>query len=95
MTSLNWKFRYYNHLQSFKNPTLKDQTALFRYYWYLIELRLKPIVNWKINKRSSLTDSLRGKCNLYLEEKICMLKYLNGNLLNTKTEMMSTCRHHS
>ena len=23
MTSLNWKFRYYNHLQPFKNPTLK------------------------------------------------------------------------
>ena len=21
MTSLNWKFRYYNQLQSFKNPT--------------------------------------------------------------------------
>ena len=24
MTSLNWKFRYYNHLQSFRNPTLKN-----------------------------------------------------------------------
>ena len=23
ITSLNWKFRYYNHLQSFKNPTSK------------------------------------------------------------------------
>ena len=24
MTSLNWKFRYYNHLQSFRNPTFKN-----------------------------------------------------------------------
>ena len=48
ITSLNWKFRYYNHLQSFKNPT-----ALSRYYWYLIELGLTPIINLKIIKRSS------------------------------------------
>ena len=27
MTSLNWKFRYYNHLQSFKNPTLKKSNC--------------------------------------------------------------------
>ena len=32
MTSLKWKFRYYNDLQSFKNPTLKNQTARSKYY---------------------------------------------------------------
>ena len=26
MIRLNWKFRYYNHLQSFKNPTLKKKS---------------------------------------------------------------------
>ena len=25
MTRLNRKFRYYNHLQSYKNPTLKNK----------------------------------------------------------------------
>ena len=40
MRNFNWKFRYYNHLQSFKNPT-----ALSRYYWYLIELGLTPIID--------------------------------------------------
>ena len=39
MTSLNWKFRYYNHLQSFKNPTLKNQSALSRYYWDMPTIR--------------------------------------------------------
>ena len=24
MASLNWTFRYYNHLQSFRNPTLRN-----------------------------------------------------------------------
>ena len=32
ITSLNWKFRYHNHLQSFKNLRLKNQTALSKYY---------------------------------------------------------------
>ena len=48
--SLNWKFRYYNHLQSFKNQTLKNHTAWSKYYWYLKELELTPIINWKIIK---------------------------------------------
>ena len=78
MTSLNWKFRYYNHFQSFKNPTLKYQTALSRYYWDLIERGLIPIINWEIIKRSSSTNSLHAKCNLYLKEKICIVKYFQG-----------------
>ena len=28
MTSLKWKFRFYNHLQSYRNSTLGNQTAL-------------------------------------------------------------------
>ena len=34
----NWKFSYYKDLQSFKNPTLKNQTALSKYNWDLKEL---------------------------------------------------------
>ena len=49
ITSFNWKCRYYNHLQLFKKPTLKNQTALSKYYWYLTDLCLTPIINWKIH----------------------------------------------
>ena len=58
MTSLNWKFRYYNHLKSFRNPTFRNQTALSEYYWDLIEQGLTPVINWKIIKRSSSSNSL-------------------------------------
>ena len=49
MISWNWLFRYYNHLQTFKNPTLRNQTALYKLNWYLIELI--PVMNYKILKR--------------------------------------------
>ena len=84
ITGLNWKFRYYYYIQSFKNPTLKNQTALSKYYWYLKELGLTPIINWKIIKRSSSTNSLHHRCNLCLDEKICILKYKDRNLLNIR-----------
>ena len=87
MTSLKWKFRYYNHLQSFQNPTLKNQTGLSKYNGYLKELGLTPIMNWKIIKTSFSTIILHGKSNFYLEEKICILKYMNENLINTRKEM--------
>ena len=93
MARLNWKFRYNNHLQSFKNPTSKNQTVLSNFYWYLKELGLTPIINWKIIKRSSTINSLHGKCNLCLEEKICILKYKDRNLLNSRNEMITTHRH--
>ena len=53
------------------------------------ELELTFIINWKIIKRSSLTNSLHGKCNLCLDEKICIVKYFKGNLLHTRKEMIS------
>ena len=93
MISLNGKFIYYNHVQSFRNPTLGNQTTLFKYYWDLKELGLTPVINWKIIKRSSSTISLHGKCNLCLEEKICISKSFNKNLLNSRKEMIAACRH--
>ena len=77
---LKWIFRYYNHLQSFRNPTLRNQTALSWYYWDLRELGLIPVINWKIIKISFSTNSLNGKCNLCLEKKTFILKYFNKNL---------------
>ena len=92
MTRLNWKSKYYHHLESFKNTTFKNQTALSKYYWYPLEQELTSIINLKIITRSSSINSLHGKCNSSLEEKICILKYLSG-ILNTRTKMISACRH--
>ena len=49
-SSLKWKFRHYNHSQTFNNPLLRNQTAISKYYWELKDQGLTPIVNWKIIK---------------------------------------------
>ena len=69
ITSLNWKFQYYNHKQLFNNPLLRNQTAFSKYPWKLKDEGLTPIINWKVLKKSSSTSSLHAWYNIYQEEK--------------------------
>ena len=62
ITNLNWKFRYNNHLQSFKNSACKDQTALSKYCWYL-----------KKNKKKTRTNSnyeLSNNLKIFLDKQL-------------------------
>ena len=69
ITALNWKYRFYNHIQSLKYPTLKNQTVLSIYYWSLKEIGLTPIIDWKIIKRSLSVNNVLGRCNFMLRWK--------------------------
>ena len=43
---------------------------------------------------SFITSSLRGRCNLYLDEEISILEYKDTmNLLNETKEFIDKCRH--
>ena len=44
-------------------------------------------------KRSTSSNSLHGKSNLFLDEKIYKLKHENGKLLNTRNELIIKRRH--
>ena len=48
---LKWKFKYYNHTQSFNNPLLRNQTAVSKYFWKLEDYWLTIIINWKLFKK--------------------------------------------
>ena len=71
----------------------KSGKISINYYWHLKELRLTLIIKRKIIKRSTSSNSLHGRCNLCLEGKICILKYKDGNLLNTRKELIIKYRH--
>ena len=52
VSSLKWKIRYYNYIQPFNNPLLKNQTDSSKYYWKLQDQRLTLRINWTIIENS-------------------------------------------
>ncbi len=51
-------------------------------------------ITWSVLKQSISYTGGSKRCNLCLEEKLCILKDKNKqNLLNKKSEIVSTCNH--
>jgi hypothetical protein len=50
-------------------------------------------INWSILKREASYSSGGKRCNLCLQEKLCILKADKSNLLNRRRELFSKCVH--
>ena len=50
-------------------------------------------IKWTIAKRAAAYTSGANRCNLRLEEKLCIMKARLKNLLNKRSEIISKCRH--
>ena len=71
----NWKQRFYNNRHSFSNSLIKNQTALSRWFSSLNDRSLTPKIKWRFIKKSSTPGSFNSRYNLYLEEKISIIRY--------------------
>jgi hypothetical protein len=74
MTGNIIKKRLYNHNKSFKNVTYRNNTELSKYVWNLKEKQQDFTINWSILKRTASYSSGGKRCNLCLQEKLCILK---------------------
>ena len=87
-----WKQRFYNHRHSFSNPSLRNQTALSKWFWRLKDKDLTLLV--RFIKRLISPSNFRSRCNLCVEEKISIIRYRNtSKLLNQRNELIFKCRH--
>ena len=93
MTSNTFKERYINHAKSFQSKKYSNETELSNYVWQLEEKKKKFNISWSIVKRATAYTGGSKRCNLCLEEKFCILKANKQNLLNKRSELVSTCRH--
>ena len=93
MTGNTFKKRLYNHNKSFKNVIYRNNTELSKYVWNLKEKRQNFTINWSILKRAASYSSGGKRCNLCLQEKLCILKADKSNLLNRRRELFSKCVH--
>ena len=94
LTSTKWKQRFLNHTFTFSHEHLKNHTALSKHFWFLKNKGLTPEIEWSILGKSNTPNSFNGRCNLYLEENIYILKYgYPDKLLNKRSELIARCRH--
>ena len=94
MTASTFKERYRNHIKSFKHKKYSNDTELSKYIWHLKNSNQDFNLTWSTVKRAISYTGGSKRCNLCLEEKLCILKEKNKEcLLNKRSELVSTCNH--
>ena len=68
-----FKCRFYNHRQTFKNKQKRYTTKLSKAFWEAIDNGRNPHVEWSISDRSSTYQPGAAMCNLCLDEKLAIL----------------------
>ena len=88
----NFKTRWYHHKQTFKNPVLKNSTALSSLTWGR-NLGEEPNIKWEIIDKALPYKPGQRDCQLCLTEKIHIIKnYKKNNCLNHRNEIVQICR---
>ena len=95
LTEDEWKKRYYNHTQSFRNEKYQKSTTLSNYLWELkSESGEIPELIWSIEKSIPAYSNTTKRCLLCLHEKLAISTYERpSELLNKRSELTSKCRH--
>ena len=88
-----FKSRYYNHVQSFKNIKKRNALELSKTFWNAKESGLKPTINWKIISQVIPYKPGQKCCNLCLTEKLEILQANQPTILNKQSELTGKCRH--
>ena len=74
MTANSFKEGYRNHIKSFKDGKYSNETELSKYIWDLKSNNQSFSIKWAIMKRAVAYTSGAKRCNLRLEEKLCIMK---------------------
>lgn len=95
LAATTFKQRYANHKKSFNTAKYKKDTELSKEVWRIKDKNYTPLITWKIIRQCNelVPNSKAIKCNLCLAEKLEIAMYDNNNLLNTRSELISKCRH--
>lgn len=93
LTDTEFKLRYANHKQSFRNRKLRNATELSKHIWTLKEKGIEYQLKWKIVSKAKAYTNVSKKCNLCLEEKYYIITHPEMSSLNQRTGIINSCRH--
>ena len=88
-----FKSRYNNHTQSFRDISHINDTELSKYFWMLKANGTDYHLKWSIKSYASRYKCGRRRCDLCLTEKVIIAPTDPKVLLNKRTELISKCRH--
>ena len=93
MAKTDFKARYRNHMQSFKNPQKRNTTTLAQYVWNHA-LNPNPNIKWEILKNCSVYRPGNKACDLCICEKLAILESTNNPLnINKRNDIGGRCIH--
>ena len=93
LTSTTFKSRFSNHKASFLDRKKKNSTELSNYIWKLKDNRTPYEISWHILKHARPYSPRTNRCNLCLWEKYYIITSNKDKILNSRSELISTCRH--
>ena len=91
-TATTFKQRFSNHMSSTRLPKYEKSTALSQHIWELKREGKDHKVSWEICAKARPYTPETKRCNLCITEKL-WISNSTGNLLNHRSELVSTCRH--
>ena len=93
LTKNTFKTRYTQHKSTFNHKTRRTDTELANYIWKLKEEGLDFTIKWTIKRKAYAYRSGSKYCDLCLSEKTEIALAHPSTSLNSRREIVSTCRH--
>ena len=88
-----FKQRYNGHNYTFRHSSERSKTTLAGYIWELKDEEIDYSIKWEIHKKAAPYQCGARKCDLCLAEKIAIASGDPVKMLNSRSELISTCRH--
>ena len=93
LTATTFKTRFTAHKSSFTDKGKRNSTELSKHIWNLKDKNTPYTMTWKILQTAAPYTPKTKRCNLCLSEKYHIITADKTNLLNSRSEIISTCRH--
>ena len=91
LTEGAFKQRYTQHKCSFNTRGKSNETKLSGAVWERKDVGKNPKITWEIITEAPSYHPAMGKCLLCTKEKLIILEA--EDIINSKSEIVSTCRH--
>ena len=93
LTEGTFKSRYLNHASTFGNDNKTNTTELSKYVWSLKNSNVNYSISWKLLQSCKSYSAKSKRRNLCLHEKYLITCHPGLSSLNTRNQLVSTCRH--